>query len=238
MDRLVHALVALAIPGPGPIPRGSFPGSFPGSFQEPMGEPIILPGSITTTATTGTYDKFVPALTIPTPPATATAAIEPDKRTVENNDKHRPNSNECTPGDRACLWSLDEILFCNDDHQWVSYSSCQAGTFCHRLHMVCVPIVTDPPPKSVHKETRTQSLGNGPRGDASQCKEGDRRCNADFNRVDRCNSGSDWVTYHDCRKAEFCDDRIFECLPYTLPDPTSAIPGIDCVSNGTAPKTV
>ncbi|KAI0540262.1 hypothetical protein GGR58DRAFT_155829 [Xylaria digitata] len=237
MGRLSHALIAFVVV----VPALAAPGPMlAGRSQKPMGNPMEMPESITTTAITGTYDKFAPTLTLPSPPATATTSIDLRKKMAEYNGVHRPGSNGCTPGDRACHASLDEILFCNDDHQWASYGSCQAGTFCHRLDMVCVPIVTDPPPKSPHKATSTptpQSHGHGPRGDDNQCKEGDRRCNVDFNRVDRCNSGNDWVTYHDCRKAEFCDDRILECLPYVLPDPKNAIPGVDCISNSTATKT-
>ncbi|KAI1159594.1 hypothetical protein F5B18DRAFT_579183 [Nemania serpens] len=122
--------------------------------------------------------------------------------------KPSPSDSRCTPGDRQCHASLDYILFCNDNNQWLSYSGCQDGTFCHRLHMICVPEVRDPTAVSTPAHIRRVRDTDPP-----QCQEGDRRCSLLFNRVDRCNDDHDWVTYHNCRKSELCDEGTLECLP-------------------------
>ncbi|KAJ8111817.1 hypothetical protein ONZ43_g5532 [Nemania bipapillata] len=85
---------------------------------------------------------------------------------------------------------------------------------------------------SPHTST-LQPLGLGDDDDGpNQCKEGDRRCSAMFNRVDRCNSNHDWVTYHDCRRSELCDETILECLPKTEFDPAPLTPKTP-MQNGT-----
>ncbi|KAI1195719.1 hypothetical protein F5X97DRAFT_231175 [Nemania serpens] len=129
--------------------------------------------------------------------------------------KPSPSDSRCTAGDRKCHASLDYILFCNDDNQWLSYSGCQDGTFCHRLHMICVAEVVDPTAVSIAAPTSAfPSHTHGVRDTSpQQCKEGDRRCSLLFNRVDRCNNDYDWVTYHNCRKSEMCDESTLECLP-------------------------
>ncbi|KAI8955431.1 hypothetical protein F4801DRAFT_529283 [Xylaria longipes] len=73
--------------------------------------------------------------------------------------------------------------------------------------MTCVP-ENIPPISELYPHGRRVS-----NDDPHQCKEGDRRCSRSFNRVDRCNSSREWVTYHDCLKAELCDGNVLECLP-------------------------
>jgi len=74
--------------------------------------------------------------------------------------------------------------------------------------MICVPEFT---PTIVAEAQPTEFLKIA--ADSDKCKEGDRRCNGSFNRVDRCNEDHEWVTYHDCRKSETCNDEVLECLP-------------------------
>ncbi|KAI0395523.1 hypothetical protein F5Y17DRAFT_423319 [Xylariaceae sp. FL0594] len=114
----------------------------------------------------------------------------------------------CTHGDRACHHSLESVLFCNHDEDWVHYTDCNPGTFCHRLFMICVPEFI-PPIGSTDRPT----INVKPAEDADECQEGDRRCSEFFNRVDRCNEDHEWVTYHDCRKSEVCHDDVLECWP-------------------------
>jgi hypothetical protein len=120
----------------------------------------------------------------------------------------RGSDDKCTPGDRACHASLDKVLFCNHNKEWVTYSECDQGTFCHRLCMTCVTEIT-PTISAQAQPTEFREVDV----DSDKCKEGDRRCNGSFNRVDRCNEDQEWVTYHDCRKSETCNDRVLECLP-------------------------
>ncbi|KAI1190809.1 hypothetical protein F5B17DRAFT_385133 [Nemania serpens] len=147
-------------------------------------------------------------------PSLASFSLELRENTPVTDFKSRPSptDSECTPGDRKCHASLDYVLFCNDDNKWLEYSQCQDGTFCHRLHMICVHEVLDS--AAVFTPAPTLALTSPIHGvrDA-QCKEGDRRCSLLFNRVDRCNSDDDWVTYHNCRKSELCDESTLECLP-------------------------
>ncbi|KAI1109307.1 hypothetical protein F5Y14DRAFT_432925 [Nemania sp. NC0429] len=147
--------------------------------------------------------------------------------------KSSSSDKACTPGDRKCHASLSYVLFCNDSNQWVTYAGCQDGTFCHRLHMICVNEVQDPAtvfaaaPALDVKATAPET-----------CKEGDRRCSLLFNRVDRCNDGHDWVTYHNCRKSELCDDTTLECLPRISYRPKGSMSQGPTMSshNGTTPK--
>ncbi|GAW13879.1 hypothetical protein ANO14919_032700 [Xylariales sp. No.14919] len=228
MKRCNPALAALVLV----IPALAAPGPILTSLTQPLtGEPWEL-----TTVAAAIHDKFQPTISlppIPTLPAVATktpSPTDPVKRNKKNN-KHKPDNNWCTPGDRACHASLDEVLFCNDNRQWVRYSQCQRGTFCHRLFMVCVREIYAPDPKPRALEPRQDDGGR------HQCKEGDRRCNANFNRVDRCNDQHDWVTYHDCRKSECCDEKIQECLPITSSDQPGddepMVPGGLGIRNGT-----
>ncbi|KAJ2977387.1 hypothetical protein NUW58_g7826 [Xylaria curta] len=151
------------------------------------------------------------------------------------SNKQKPCDNPCTPGDRYCHASLDNVLVCNDDSQWVKYAECPAGTFCHRLFMVCVKEVNP-------KENKSRPHGVQYSAESSnQCREGDRRCSTSFNRVDRCNSKQDWVSYHDCRKSELCNKDILECLPLTgssnQNDPYAGgkrMPNGTAMTNGTA----
>ncbi|TGJ88585.1 hypothetical protein E0Z10_g223 [Xylaria hypoxylon] len=230
MERLGHALVALALV----IPALAAPGPMLTRLsQQPMGN-LAEPLESTSTTTT-TYDLFDPTLTLSTnPPATAIVISSPvdlrKKRHINKHnpiDNHKSSDNGCTPGDRACYHTLDSVLFCNEDRQWVNYAQCQSGTFCHRLHMVCVAEVLDPASQSHAHELR------GDNSDHPKCKEGDRRCNTNFNRVDRCNGESDWVTYHDCRTSEFCEEGILECLPKISSDPKAKLPGGTARFNGT-----
>ncbi|KAI0553115.1 hypothetical protein F4679DRAFT_531930 [Xylaria curta] len=129
---------------------------------------------------------------------------------LKRKSKPKPDNNPCTPGDRSCHSSLDYILFCTDDRQWVTYTQCSQGKICHRLYMVCVP--EEEPTATLEPSLPSQHVdGNG----SSKCKEGDRRCSNTFNRVDRCNNNREWVTYHDCHQSELCDGTLMDCLPLT-----------------------
>ncbi|KAI1758078.1 hypothetical protein F4782DRAFT_524774 [Xylaria castorea] len=129
---------------------------------------------------------------------------------LKRKSNAKPDNVPCTPGDRYCHANLDYILFCNDDRQWVTYSECPKGAICHRLNMTCV---TEYKPSTfLGPYLHSQHVNDdGPH----QCKEGDRRCSQTFNRVDRCNSSHEWVTYHDCHQSELCDGSVLECLPLT-----------------------
>ncbi|KAI8631078.1 hypothetical protein F5Y19DRAFT_424972 [Xylariaceae sp. FL1651] len=116
--------------------------------------------------------------------------------------KPKPSQDTCTPGDRRCHYTLDHILMCDDNRQWVTYSPCKTGTFCHRLYMICVN-------KPIPEEWKQVISTDEP----VRCKGGDRRCDPSFNRVDRCNDDGEWVTYHDCLMAESCNESVLECIP-------------------------
>ncbi|KAI0869995.1 hypothetical protein GGS24DRAFT_505205 [Hypoxylon argillaceum] len=228
MERLSQILIALALVAPALAAPGPVP---PSLYQQPMNLKRAVPEM-----------QVTPSLDVH-PAAPASNPVMPPASSASSPlelRKDRPSENYCTPGDRYCHASLDEVLFCNDSRQWVRYALCQAGTFCHRLHMVCVSEIyafsdadkatfTSPsaspspsPSNSTSNSTSTSTSASTPHphtprdeedDDPHRCKEGDRRCDTMFNRVDRCNSLHDWVTYHDCRKSETCDDVILECLP-------------------------
>ncbi|KAI0459225.1 hypothetical protein F5B21DRAFT_527025 [Xylaria acuta] len=156
----------------------------------------------------------------------ATTMSSPTELLKRKSDK-KPD-NQCTPGDRYCHASLQQVLFCNDDGQWVTYSECPQGTMCHRLHMICVPEKTS---DNLGPYLHSQRADDD---DPHQCKEGDRRCSETFNRVDRCNRNHEWVTYHDCRMAELCDGKLLECIPITDSEGSGLKPHGTVTPNGTA----
>ncbi|GAP88398.1 hypothetical protein SAMD00023353_2900730 [Rosellinia necatrix] len=217
MECIVQALVALTIMAPVLAAPGFFPDPL---HQQPMAKAEDSLG--------GTRTSFID-LSSPirrvSPYSPAEAAILSSSLELRKHKKS-PSPNPCTSGDRYCHGSLDQVLFCNEDRQWVKYSECPAGTFCHRLHLVCVP---EPPPAAfVPRVPSERDVDAGP----AQCKEGDRRCSVSFNRVDRCNRSHDWVTYHDCRKSEVCDDAIFECLPRITNSPFEPLTEPGVISDG------
>ncbi|KAI1121278.1 hypothetical protein F5Y10DRAFT_288698 [Nemania abortiva] len=221
MERLVQALLALALV----VPALAAPGPM---FTALSQKPLDL--NLNMNNTTGSPSDMLGTRSInvnPPVPADATSPLELRKKKKE---KPKPSDNNCTPGDRYCHASLEEVLFCNDYQQWVQYARCQAGTFCHRLHLVCVNEVFPSPPTTMDTTTiattgtAATTIASRTAGEPNRCKEGDRRCGATFNRVERCNSSHDWVTYHDCRKSELCDGGILECLPRVKADSVPPAP--------------
>ncbi|KAI0103022.1 hypothetical protein GGR51DRAFT_562005 [Nemania sp. FL0031] len=208
MERLVQALLALALvastlAAPGP--------TFAVLAQQPLDVGLNTNNARISLSDTQNTHSTALLSRAPADEELASFPLELRKHKHREKGKPHPSDNLCTPGDRYCHASLEEILFCNDSQQWVRYSQCQAGTFCHRLHLVCV--------SEIYANSLATPIGTytpQPYTDApNQCKEGDRRCSSMFNRVDRCTSNREWVTYHDCRRSEFCDDVILECLPRT-----------------------
>ncbi|KAI3333883.1 hypothetical protein F4824DRAFT_470093 [Ustulina deusta] len=202
MERLGRALIALALVAP----ALSAPGPVPTRFwhQHTSKAPKPWEGAYNTTIALAISHPAPPLL--PPSPATATTLSPPTELRKRKGD----NRNGCTPGDRACYHTLDEVVFCNEDHDWVPYATCEDGTFCHRLHVICVPEILT---SALTSAAPTLALGHRDDDDRKECKEGDRRCDRNFNRVDRCNAGHEWVTYHDCRKSELCNEDVLECLP-------------------------
>ncbi|KAI1175930.1 hypothetical protein F4777DRAFT_578540 [Nemania sp. FL0916] len=234
MECLVQALLILSLLSPAICAPGPMLGIHD---QHSTLKTLVPSGEIEVTP----MDPHSP-MTAYSPRSAAEAEAQPlELRKIQPS---RPIEHRCTSGDRACHASLEYIIFCNGNQDWVKYAECQQGTFCHRLHMVCVPEVTGPAmataPTPSPTPTRTPapspsepdgdsdgdsdsddayaSLARRLRGAAArdfsyQCKEGDRKCDMAFNRVDRCNERHDWVTYHDCRKSELCDEEVLDCLP-------------------------
>ncbi|KAI1823825.1 hypothetical protein F4861DRAFT_508869 [Xylaria intraflava] len=222
MERICQVLLALALVAPALTAPGPVPGDI---YQQVMGggadkssksSKVSKPPKTSKDTHAASIDPLpvpwpAPTVDPPTPASEAgmnSSPVELFKR-KNKDEKNDPTVVLCTPGDRFCHASLSEILVCNDYQQWVTYSECGQGTFCHRLHMVCVPEVTN------SSEAISQPMYWPDDDNATNtCKPGDRRCSDSFNRVDRCNEQNDWVTYHDCRKAEYCDATLLECLPY------------------------
>ncbi|KAI1816561.1 hypothetical protein GGS20DRAFT_537391 [Poronia punctata] len=151
------------------------------------------------------------------PVSVSPAQIEEATMLPQKRDHH----DDCSPGDRACHADLDKVIFCNDHEKWVTYTECGSGAFCHRLFMICVPEIFPP-----FAQQPGQPEFSRPITDTNKCKEGDRRCSSSFNRVDRCNGDNEWVTYHDCRKSESCNNEMCECWPLG----PSAVPPLNATS--------
>ncbi|KAI1429772.1 hypothetical protein F5Y12DRAFT_795304 [Xylaria sp. FL1777] len=223
MERLARALItaALVVPAvaiPGPVhttPDHQHASKVARQFRPPTFTTTIR-GNVTTYTTTIT--SFIPSLP-PTPSKVSSAPVTtispPSELRKKSSASFSLDDNRCTtPGDRECHGELGGVLFCNEDHKWVSYAQCAEGAVCHRLYMVCIPEVI---PTLTGHSTLAPTPTSHPFGlqdnNEEKCKEGDRRCDKYFNRVDRCNADQDWVTYHDCRRSEFCHDIILDCLP-------------------------
>ncbi|KAI0408425.1 hypothetical protein F4802DRAFT_618586 [Xylaria palmicola] len=188
----------------------------------------------------------------PAPPGVVVPGTRPAELSERKSGKHRPSINMCTPGDRFCHASLQSVLVCNDDSQWVTYADCADCTFCHRLHLICVPEIFPPNLGLNYTGLLREEDGDGDGDDdggndnggshdgdvsGSRCKEGDRRCSPKFNRVDRCNSDAEWVDYHDCRKSETCDEGVLECLPRVADPALGLAVKPNATRNATATKT-
>ncbi|KAI1437129.1 hypothetical protein GGR50DRAFT_143151 [Xylaria sp. CBS 124048] len=207
---LVLALVAPALTAPGPEPVDI--------YQQLAGSKTTKTSKKTKTSKTtksskstkaaGDEASVISTLQVELPTTVPVNQGVDFLEAASNGGIHQLTSTDCTPGDRICHFSLDEVLVCDDFQKWVTYSECAGDTFCHRLHMICVPEVIGH--ESISNALDSQDIRDGPK----MCKPGDRRCSKKFNRVDRCNEQKDWVTYHDCRRAEFCDKQLFECMPY------------------------
>ncbi|KAI1737405.1 hypothetical protein F4680DRAFT_468184 [Xylaria scruposa] len=233
MERLCQALMTLTLV----VPALAVPGLMPIALQQqPMNQQPIdmaidpLKHHRRPQRTTSTVVSQSATMS-PSPMSTeevTTATFSPTEL-LKRKSKPKPENIPCTPGDRYCHASLSNVLFCTDDRQWVTYAQCSQGTICHRLHMVCV---TEAEPT----DTPEPSLPSQPVDDTSfnQCKEGDRRCSGTFNRVDRCNSNREWVTYHDCHLSEECDDDLLDCLPQRIPYANDMISNVTVTPNGTA----
>ncbi|KAI1272054.1 hypothetical protein F5Y07DRAFT_412866 [Xylaria sp. FL0933] len=227
MERLCQALITLALavpaltaPAPGPV-LAWFSHQVPSQVTEQSGYTTTIVGK------RGPYPTLISPSVVPHPSlslslSSSVTTNEPTPTTeLRKRDEHK-----CTTGDRMCHADLSQILYCNEDNDFVSYAECATGMFCHRLHMICVMEVL---PTSVLGSTNsshtlhTQNTVDD--ADDNKCTEGDRRCNPSFNHVDRCNSEQTWVTYHDCRKSETCDENLLECLPREEPSSSSALPG-------------
>ncbi|KAI0429094.1 hypothetical protein F5Y09DRAFT_311222 [Xylaria sp. FL1042] len=236
MDSLGRALMALvlvvptlAAPAPGPVMTW-LSHQDPSKVTKQSGYTVTIVGEGASYSTT-----IPPGLLPPSPPFPLLPSPGATDVTTPTTELRKKSNDKCTPGDRVCHANLGEVLFCNENNDWVSYAQCEAGTFCHRLHMICVPEVIPPDvldPEALASANSSQTLhlqsskGNK---DDNKCKEGDRRCDPSFHRVDRCNSEQTWVTYHDCRISERCDEDMFECFPreepanYALPNAVSTL---------------
>ncbi|KAI0864001.1 hypothetical protein F4860DRAFT_466683 [Xylaria cubensis] len=214
MNRLCQTLMALTLV----VPALAVPGLMPAALQQ---QPMDMASGLLerfhrkphkSHKSTGTVSQT--AMMNPSPMSTdeVTTMTSPPTELLKRKSGDKPDSIPCTPGDRFCHASLGYVLFCNDDRKWVTYTQCSQGTICHRLDMICVP-ENKPSTFSALCHHSPQHVDKG--GSSHECKEGDRRCSTTFNRVDRCNSSREWVTYHDCHQSELCDGNLLECLPLT-----------------------
>ncbi|KAI0968166.1 hypothetical protein F4678DRAFT_204606 [Xylaria arbuscula] len=233
MERLGRTLIALtlvvpALAAPGPVHTIHHP--------HPHAPSHVTKDPSYTEFTTFTLSTSIPM-------STASSIVAP-VISPPTELRKRDDDDKCTPGDRKCHASLEEILFCNDNHDWVSYAQCSNDTICHRLEMICVSLPSTEPvfayatasPTLGPQDSLADSDGDddyayGRLGTREVCKEGDRRCSQQFNRVDRCNSDQEWVSYHDCRKSELCDQIILECLPSEDPSGVGQLCGIGAPSS-------
>ncbi|KAH8158418.1 hypothetical protein CIB48_g9829 [Xylaria polymorpha] len=207
MERLCQAMMALALV----VPALAVPRLVPTSLhKQPVDQQPLDNGLRSHHRPHKTITRVPEQIMDPYPTSSkeAITIISSPTELVKRDSDKKPDTNPCTPGDRYCHSSLYNILFCNEDQQWVKYSDCPKGTFCHRLNMVCVSEVLPP---AFEPDLYDQRGNDDPT--SHQCKEGDRRCSTSFNRVDRCNSNHEWVTYHDCRMSELCNGYLLECLP-------------------------
>ncbi|KAI1309273.1 hypothetical protein F5Y03DRAFT_349042 [Xylaria venustula] len=234
MERLCQVLIALALV----VPALAAPGPVH-TIHHPRPHP---PSHVTKDPSYTEFVTFTSSKSIPMTTASSVVApvISPPTELRKRDDDD--DDDKCTPGDRKCHASLEEVLFCNDNHEWVSYAQCSDDTICHRLEMICVSLPSTEP-VAYATASPTLSLQDKPadsNGDDDYayghletrggCKEGDRRCSEQFNRVDRCNSNQEWVSYHDCRKSELCDQIILECLPSEDPSGVGQLCGIGAPS--------